>query len=263
MQSSLNLNVQSKIDLEKENKRLEKNRKQRERYYKNKIAKQHLLSDPSLSTRALKDITNTDNHKRIEKNKKNRERYQNNKLNIENLLNDSDMASQIRTQIDLKKQIRNQRERDIYSAKKRNYNEISEETESYYQAHKRKNDRRRELYQLKTNSKENYFENINKLPDQTCEICARMLYPDGVVQLNITDPIKRILLDADPDLDLSDTNKVTACHTCNASLKNSKLPPMAICNKLNPGEIPHELDVLTDIELSLISNLMLCAILKI
>ena len=48
--------------------------------------------------------------------------------------------------------------------------------------------------------------------------------------------------------------QIKACHCCANNLKINKLPRMAYFNQLQPGDIPEELQSLTDIEISLIST---------
>ena len=45
------------------------------------------------------------------------------------------------------------------------------------------------------------------------------------------------------------------CHTCVRSIKLKRLPSISFFNELYPGDIPNELAKLTEIELSLISQI--------
>jgi len=199
-----------------EQKRLLKNRKQNGMYAEKKKNAPCTNNDPANQLNVQN--CNGDSNDLLEKNNLRREKY-----------------SQI---TDAQRNARNQFDRQKYS-------QLSEQEKVIY--------KQKLLIKSFSNASNEYFKSINELPNITCNICRRDWYPDQTNLVKLTE--KHIkLLQAVSDK-YADIQSIVLCKTCHQNLSSNKMPNIFHENMLNPGDIPEELAQLTDIEISLISNL--------
>lgn len=111
-------------------------------------------------------------------------------------------------------------------------------------------------------SVQKYFDEINEICENECSICLRLFYSDGIKNISINQKIIDILKSLKQETKgtkypvlFKPSQLVPMCHTCSKSIKTNKMPKQSIYNSMFPGEIPYQLQLLTDIELALISNL--------
>jgi len=96
-----------------------------------------------------------------------------------------------------------------------------------------------------------YFDKINQQADTMCEICCRLLYSDVTVKRNKTMKIAKLT----KEMGFDTANTFDCCRTCSKALSDGKIPAFSLYNELDPGEIPDELNSLTEMETRLISRI--------
>lgn len=99
---------------------------------------------------------------------------------------------------------------------------------------------------------------INQPLDKVCVICRRVYFEDQVnLKYTLTTRHLQLIESMYEKSVIEPNQKVVCCYTCLNYLKKNKLPNIYFENQLYPGDIPEQLDILTDIELSLISNYLI------
>lgn len=148
-------------------------------------------------------------------------------------------VNEIKLKKEQKKNFRNQEARDNY------HQHTKQHKKEYYNNKKTQDD---------ANLEQMFFDSINQQCDKLCAICKRIFYNDQV-QLNYTLSPRHIqLITSMYGNEFEVHNKIIACFTCLNHLRSNKLPNIMYLNQLYPGDIPNELQILTDVEISLISN---------
>lgn len=100
-----------------------------------------------------------------------------------------------------------------------------------------------------------FNESINQPLDKVCIMCRRIYYEEQVnLKYTITQRHLQLIETMYNKSTILPNEKVICCFTCIEYLKRNKLPNIYFENQLYPGDIPEQLEVLTDIELSLISK---------
>lgn len=94
---------------------------------------------------------------------------------------------------------------------------------------------------------------INKFCVSACEVCMKRCYPSQVASLTFAGPKPSYL-----PSELRQKSQLLLCRTCKKRLseRNSKAPPKAYWNKLDPGPIPQVIKDLTQAEQRLISRII-------
>jgi hypothetical protein len=132
----------------------------------------------------------------------------------------------------------------------------------------REKDRNRKIKEVTINS---FLDKIKESCSEICYCCARLFYKEGIRKIDATkfesrlqtkDFYETILISNNGSLyksvlqDISQSCQIKLCHTCYYHLiEKGNLPCLCLSNSLYPGDIPVELEVLSDIELSLVSQL--------
>jgi len=169
--------------------------------------------------------------------------------NIKKNQSKKDKCQVNKTRYDQKKETINKNRRNKYA-------ELNDEEKSSNNQHRR--ERYRESKSQTNESLDKliveFNQSINEPLDKICAICRRIYYVDQV-RLNYLLSARHIgLISTMYNTTLND-NKIICCHTCIDNLRNNKLPNIFYENQLYPGDIPAELEALTDLEISLISIL--------
>jgi hypothetical protein len=95
---------------------------------------------------------------------------------------------------------------------------------------------------------------INQPLDKVCIMCRRVYYEDQVnLNYMLTNRHLQLIESMYEKLLIKPNQKVICCFTCIEYLKKNKLPNIYFDNQLYPGDIPEQLEILTEIELTLIS----------
>lgn len=111
----------------------------------------------------------------------------------------------------------------------------------------------REKYAAMKSKIDNFQKEINVYADHNCEVCTKTCYPNQVVKYTMPEAPPNYL----PN-ELKKKPLLVLCHTCKSHLSNkNKLthPPKAYWNRLEPGEIPACIQVLTKSEIGLLSRI--------
>jgi len=90
--------------------------------------------------------------------------------------------------------------------------------------------------------------------DRICEVCYKCCYPNQVTTCRFDGILPPVYL----PIELFNKNSMLLCHRCNTHLKSKKSihPPKAYWNNLDPGVIPEEIVVLTQVEIQLIARII-------
>jgi len=94
---------------------------------------------------------------------------------------------------------------------------------------------------------------INKFCVSACEVCMKRCYPSQVASLTFAGPKPSYL-----PSELRQKSQLLLCHTCKKRLseRNSKAPPKAYWNKLDPGPVQQGIKDLTQVEQRVISRII-------
>lgn len=105
---------------------------------------------------------------------------------------------------------------------------------------------------LETRLKDKFHVTINESPTNLCVICHRFMYPNGIGLVQSTGILRNLCISKEIHIK---SWPIMCCTTCIKWLGNGKIPSYAFCNLMDPGDIPDELNDLTDVELRLISRI--------
>ena len=154
---------------------------------------------------------------------------------------------------------KNRKAREKYSKKtKEDKNIRNKKLRESYRANSSQTDaintKKRANYNDRSKAEDLYYEEINQVQDNECEICSRISYKDGVSNFKLKNSHIDLFKELDENFKYNEETTIIACHCCIANLRNNKIPCISLSNLLYPGDIPNELEILSDIELTLISK---------
>jgi hypothetical protein len=112
----------------------------------------------------------------------------------------------------------------------------------------------REAQQLIRANVENFDQDIHVFAETICEVCTKRCYPNQCAKLNVSNCGFPHYLPQE----LLSKDVLVLCHRCKIHLSSNKktFPPKAYWNNLDPGKIPDELAVCTQVELRLMSRII-------